>query len=65
MGVNATPLLSSQPFAFCHLETDASLNMRRFRTLEDDSREFFAGGGVVLRTISTLPIRYEAAPLSS
>ncbi len=56
-------MLSSQPFTYCHLETDASLNVRRFRTLEDESREFFARGGVVLRTISMRPIRFEAVPL--
>jgi ribonuclease HI len=37
--------------------------MGRFRTLEDGSREWFAGGGFVLRSISMRPVAEAAVPL--
>jgi hypothetical protein len=51
------------PLTYLHLESDASLNMGRFRTVEDGSREWFAGGGFVLRSISMRPVAEAAVPL--
>ena len=50
-------------FTICHLETDASLNNKRFKTLEDGSTLKFAGGGVVLRTVAMRPIAHFPVPL--
>ena len=58
---------SSSPLApsitMCHLETDASLNNKRFKTLDDGSVLPFAGGGVVLRRISMRHIARAPVPL--
>jgi ribonuclease HI len=55
--------VSTPAFTICHLETDASLNDKRFKTLEDGSTLKFAGGGVVLRTVAMRPIAYFPVPL--
>jgi ribonuclease HI len=53
----------TEGITYLHLETDASLNPARTDTLPDGTRAYFAGGGVVLRSIAMRPVQYESVPL--
>ena len=46
-----------------HLETDASLNMRRPQEQPDGSNRHFAGGGIVVRTKAMDLVQQAAVPL--
>ena len=46
-----------------HLETDASLNLRKTKTSDDGHPLWLAGGGVVVRSPEMKPLGWEAVPL--
>ena len=46
-----------------HLETDASLNLKKTKTSDDGRPLWLAGGGIVVRSPEMKPLGWEAVPL--
>ena len=62
MTPDAAPARTQAPAAL-HLETDASLNMRRPQEQPDGSNRHFAGGGIVVRTEAMELLHRATVPL--
>lgn len=61
--ISASPRNTLDRPTYLHLETDASLNPSRVDALPDGTRAYFAGGGIVLRSIAMRLVQHEAVPL--